>query len=362
MDIKQLLTTRAWTLTRPNGDIRSAHVRFAESGLIEGYDHPNEAFWTIERDTLVFLDDAGSITARSDGTQEVVNQAIILTMMRDGVVAHLLRENLVTDRPSPLIWADGERFRFRLTQEINAILAKYRVFSSANGMSRWKIGQELTARKSYCIQSYVGIYNDSFIPDIGSFSYIYSSAAPFHKIGRYCSISWNVRVMGSNHPTTTVTSSELVYQKNSRIASAFGDFGADRWQLLPNPQKGPPQVGNDVWIGQDVLLSQGVTLGTGCVIAAGAVVTKNVQPYEIVGGAPARHIRFRFSESIRDALLRSEWWKYAFPHIAKLGLDDPEAFLKSLEQSVRSGQIQPWETRGPNLFELVKDTLSDDPV
>lgn len=81
--------------------------------------------------------------------------------------------------------------------------------------------------------------------------------------------------------------------------------GTDGWKPA-----GDTVVGNDVWIGTESIIMPGVTIGDGAVIAARAVVTKNVEPYAIVGGNPARHIRYRFGEDERRMLLELKWWNW----------------------------------------------------
>ena len=83
-------------------------------------------------------------------------------------------------------------------------------------------------------------------------------------------------------------------------------------------------IGNDVWIGNEVMVRGGVTIGDGAIIGAKALVTKDVQPYEIVGGVPARHLRYRFDKKIRDSLLRIAWWNWDENKIA----DNVELFYK----------------------------------
>jgi acetyltransferase-like isoleucine patch superfamily enzyme len=120
---------------------------------------------------------------------------------------------------------------------------------------------------------------------------------PVH-IGRYCSIHETVTlVTGSEHPTDAV-STFLFYWK----------LGVGTPEKIGN--RGPITIGNDVWIARDALILSGVTIGDGAVIAARAVVTKDVAPYEIVGGSPARHIRWRFDTDIREALLEIAWWEW----------------------------------------------------
>src|SRR5205823_3283824 len=82
--------------------------------------------------------------------------------------------------------------------------------------------------------------------------------------------------------------------------------------------KGDVIVGNDVWIGYGVTISSGVTIGDGAVIGTNATVVKDVEPYEIVGGNPARHIKFRFDAEIRALLLDLKWWDLPVEDIRRL--------------------------------------------
>ena len=78
-------------------------------------------------------------------------------------------------------------------------------------------------------------------------------------------------------------------------------------------------IGNDVWIGQGVSIKSGITIGDGAVIGAGAVVTKNVEPYAIVGGVPSRLIRYRFSKEQIEALLEIKWWNRSIEWLEENG-------------------------------------------
>lgn len=143
----------------------------------------------------------------------------------------------------------------------------------------------------------------SFMP-LGSYSYSQSYFDHVAKIGRYCSIGQNVTVMGDKHPTEWLSSSPVFYRKrrarmwNSKRVE-FPQFDHRGSQVF---------IDNDVWIGDDVVLSHGIHLGTGCVVATRSVVTKNVPPYTIVGGTPARIIRKRFDDDVIGELLASRWW------------------------------------------------------
>lgn len=115
------------------------------------------------------------------------------------------------------------------------------------------------------------------------------------KIGRFCSIGENVQIyLGGEHRTHWITT----YPFDVLID---GD---------PTPSKGNVVIGNDVWIANNVQILSGVTIGDGAVIAAGAVVTSNVPDYAIVGGVPAKLIRFRFNMATRQRLMGIRWWDW----------------------------------------------------
>lgn len=144
-----------------------------------------------------------------------------------------------------------------------------------------------------------------FMP-LGAYSYTQSFFSHVAQVGRYCSIGANVEVMGSNHPVDWVSASPVFYRRKRA-----NQWKSNRETFLPFQDQGPPvEIGNDVWIGDGALLAHGVKLGTGSVIAARSIVTRDVPPYAIVGGSPARLIRWRFPEEIIERLLASEWWNW----------------------------------------------------
>lgn len=127
------------------------------------------------------------------------------------------------------------------------------------------------------------------------------------EIGSYCSISLGVKIMlGGSHRTDWVSS--YPFPAFFEQADQNKDFA---------PSKGATKIGNDVWIGMDALILPGITIGDGAVIGAGAIVTKDVPPYAVVGGNPARLIRYRFDEETVAALLKIRWWEWALDDIEK---------------------------------------------
>ena len=119
-------------------------------------------------------------------------------------------------------------------------------------------------------------------------------------IGAYCAISWDVTIGADQHPTNRISGSAAFFQER------FGLVKADisKGEVLRTT------VGNDVLIGCNAVIKSGVKIGSGAIIGSGAVVINDVEPYEVVGGVPAKHIAWRFSESIRHRLLESEWWNW----------------------------------------------------
>jgi phosphonate metabolism protein (transferase hexapeptide repeat family) len=127
----------------------------------------------------------------------------------------------------------------------------------------------------------------------------------YAQIGRFCSIASHVRMNPGNHPMERVTQHHMTYRRAQYGFAAHDDAGFFAWRRAHRCV-----VGHDVWIGHGAIILPGVTIATGAVVGAGAVVTRDVEPYTIVGGTPARLIRRRFPEPIAERLLRSAWWDW----------------------------------------------------
>ncbi|MDD2539592.1 MAG: CatB-related O-acetyltransferase [Desulfuromonadaceae bacterium] len=139
---------------------------------------------------------------------------------------------------------------------------------------------------------------------IGSYSYIGGNCKIGNtNIGRFCSIASEVVIGLGKHPTSGFVSTHPVFYSpdNKGFPVCFS-----KQKLFKEFDE--IEIGNDVWIGYRAIISDGVKIGSGAIIAAGSVVTHDVEPYSIVGGIPARHIRYRFDNDTIDGLLKMKWW------------------------------------------------------
>lgn len=118
-------------------------------------------------------------------------------------------------------------------------------------------------------------------------------------IGKYCSISWNVSATGNLHDFNMLASHPLTKLKSFGFAEQ--NLGLDFETI---------HIGNDVWIGANACILAGVTIGDGAVIGAGGVVTKDIPPYAVAVGNPAKVIKYRFNMEIISMLLEAKWWDF----------------------------------------------------
>ena len=146
--------------------------------------------------------------------------------------------------------------------------------------------------------------------EIGDNSYCNQGTILFNgtKVGKFCSIGYNVQIGLPEHPASFFSTNPNVY-RNKRIS-----YLCD-WPL--NDFKTSVKIGNDVWIGSNVCILQGVTIGDGAIIAAGAVVTESVPSYEIWGGVKARFLKKRFDDYTIKFLLESKWWDKDMDYICQ---------------------------------------------
>jgi acetyltransferase-like isoleucine patch superfamily enzyme len=164
---------------------------------------------------------------------------------------------------------------------------------------------------------------------IGDYSYVQARTQVFNaEIGPYCSIAPEVVIGLADHPTHFISTSPAFYDNTQPMPHAFVNAPLVAAHLPRTV------VGADVWIGQRAMIKAGVKIGVGAVIGAGALVTKDVAPYSIVVGAPAKVLRMRFEPSIINGLQRTRWWELSSQALIELTqyFDNPREFISAVDK------------------------------
>ena len=152
--------------------------------------------------------------------------------------------------------------------------------------------------------------NSSFSGRLGFGSYIGENSTILGRVGKFCSIASDVKVISGTHPLSDYVSTSPVFYsvlKQSNVTYAKEQLFDE--VLYADPENSHAVIiGNDVWIGTGASILAGLTIGDGAVILANATVTRDVPPYAIVGGVPAKMVRKRFDNEMIDFLLTFKWW------------------------------------------------------
>lgn len=173
-------------------------------------------------------------------------------------------------------------------------------FGEGNKIQTTRIHPDARLGKSIYLARDVDIRADVEIQD---HSYCSPGAIlfPGTKVGKYCSIGYNVQIGLPEHPWQFFTTSPSIYKRSK--AKQFCAWPADDF-------RSPVTIGNDVWIGSNAVILQGVTIGDGAVVAAASVVTRSIQAYTIYAGVPAKQLKMRFDQERVKLLQESEWWNH----------------------------------------------------
>ncbi len=163
---------------------------------------------------------------------------------------------------------------------------------------------------------------------LGDYSYVMQDCSIWCAgIGKFANIAAAVRINATNHPLDRPTLHHFTYRSGDYWDDADTDEAFFGWR-----RDHRIAIGHDTWIGHGAILLPGVTLGDGAVVGAGAVVTKDVAPYAIVAGSPARPIRDRFPRDVAERMRALAWWDWSHERLREALPDfralSPEAFLE----------------------------------
>ena len=175
----------------------------------------------------------------------------------------------------------------------------------------------------------IGERTDIVESSIGDYSYCAGYNSIYYAtVGKFCSIATFVRINPGNHPMDRVIQHHCTYRRRQ-----YGFAQADDAAFFDWRRSSHCRIGHDVWIGHGATVMAGVSIGSGAVIGAGAVVTKDIPPYAIAVGVPAKVIRYRFPADRISRLLRLEWWNWSREKMEESfdKLCDLEEFLSTYE-------------------------------
>ena len=155
---------------------------------------------------------------------------------------------------------------------------------------------------------YTHLMSDTYLIESSFDDYSYTAGNVqiiYSQIGKFCSIANSVRINPGNHPQWRVTQHHMTYRK-----FAYGFDQKDDEEFFNWRREHKCVIGNDVWIGHAAIIMPGVNIGHGAIIGSGAVVTKDIPPYAIAVGVPAKVIKYRFDETTIAALMDIAWWDW----------------------------------------------------
>jgi len=232
-------------------------------------------------------------------------------------------------------------------------LRKRGIWITVGNLNRWNSkGKDVVFEEAVELNGEIKIFE---VGSVGSFTYI--NGGTFYdvkSIGRYCSIAFGCFTSPAEHPTTFLSTSPFQYSYNgrwptSRIWDEYKERNSENLNLMLKyrmeaTKKPSVVIENDVWIGQNVTILRGVKVNNGAIIASNSVVTKDVPPYSIVGGIPAKVIKYRFEQNIINRLLELEWWNFSLEKLDNIPFFDIEKSLEILEERKNNVLLNPLKT------------------
>lgn len=234
--------------------------------------------------------------------------------------------------------------RITIDQRLFDLFDRYLIERNAMAARvRFRIGEVLRYKPTGTVTEAYTRHPPGLIMSLGAMTHVVEGGGDLlhMKTGRYCSIARNVSVANGNHPMHAVTTNPFHYHQYY-LDNMPEDLRYTGAQQPFTRSYGMVTVGHDVWIGANALFKGGITVGHGAVVAMGSVVTKDIPPYAIVGGNPAKIIRYRFPHEIIQGFLECEWWSFHPQGFKHLNMNNPEEFLREFWRLKESGDLEVW--------------------
>lgn len=226
---------------------------------------------------------------------------------------------LINSKSNPLL-ANGEK-AFDLRAETNK-------------MCQWGQKREMTIEPPIRLGG--GHFSCGFI---GAFTFFNGNSCirEVDSIGRFCMIGPDVTIGDPQHYVTDVSGHIIFTHSDCRHFLKFTNcenhYFQESFREKHKTKKPKITIGNDVWIGRNVMVMRGITIGDGAVIGAGALVTKDVLPYSVVGGVPAKFIKYRFTADIIEELEKIKWWEYGPEIMNGIDIENPQKAVEQLKKN-----------------------------
>lgn len=274
------LKSNFWNLFQENNVRMSESIRFLDDGSIAGYRNPNERYWEFGDRKLRILNKARHVSAEFDQ----------INLIGDKI--HLVGKHIMYGANGPV---------FHLESQAKDYTPK------PFAPTQWEYPTRKIGTHTY-----------------GSMEIIDSRGDDDVEIGKFTSIGPALKIISGNH--------NYKFISNYPFKSIDNHFWKPLDDISDHLYNGKTIIGNDVWIGHSVIIKGGVTVHDGAVIAAGAMVTKDVPPYSIVGGFPAKVLKLRFSQEQIQKMLEIKWWDWEDDTINQnldfIMTDDIDLFIK----------------------------------
>lgn len=203
----------------------------------------------------------------------------------------------------------------------NLLKLPYRIFFSKISLCSFVRKSDIDKTAAICMGSRVYDSRVDRYSFVGKNTFIYKTS-----VGAFTSISNNCYIGSLSHPMNWVSTSSVFHKGNNVLKKNFSEHDFISYKQT--------YIGNDVWVGEGCKIKAGVTIGDGAVIGMGSIVTKDVEPYAVYAGNPAKKIKDRFDDDLAEKIKRSMWWKWSDEKIACYSsfFNNPKSFVQQVEK------------------------------